>query len=229
MDEGNTYANVKFGETGPQSPSYAESNVSYVEPKLRTLSVPRDRSGGDGMGSERPARRGRSDPSIWLICVLTATLVITGICWRIHVSQIRHSLITCARDHQELWEQYQEANRTQRQYRLQSKRVPRTGSQTKTGVITYPRLIHLSKKPCKNVQTVIQGCWKSIQVMKRNASFRLLYKGSSGTPYCWQCDPTAVSRIYPCNRDQHFICEKSLLPDIPEKIRGLCQQPVDAT
>ncbi|XP_072891645.1 oxidized low-density lipoprotein receptor 1-like [Hemitrygon akajei] len=63
----------------------------------------------------------------------------------------------------------------------------------------------------------------------RNASFRLLYKWSSGTPYCSQCDPTAVSRIYPCNRDQHFICEKSLFPDIPEKIQGLCQQPVEAT
>ncbi|XP_072891653.1 oxidized low-density lipoprotein receptor 1-like [Hemitrygon akajei] len=63
----------------------------------------------------------------------------------------------------------------------------------------------------------------------RNASFRLLYKGFSRTPYCRQCDPTAVSRIYPCDREQHFICEKSLLPDIPEKIRGLCQQPVEAT
>ncbi|XP_072890927.1 uncharacterized protein [Hemitrygon akajei] len=42
------------------------------------------------MGRERPTGRDRSDSSIWLICVLTATLFITGICWRIHVSQIRH-------------------------------------------------------------------------------------------------------------------------------------------
>ncbi|XP_059818741.1 C-type lectin domain family 10 member A-like [Hypanus sabinus] len=33
-----------------------------------------------------------SDSSIWLICVLTATLIITGICWRIHVSQICPSI-----------------------------------------------------------------------------------------------------------------------------------------
>ncbi|XP_072891402.1 uncharacterized protein [Hemitrygon akajei] len=46
------------------------------------------------MGSERPARRDRSDSSIWLICVLTATLIITGICWRIHVSQIRQPKVT---------------------------------------------------------------------------------------------------------------------------------------
>ncbi|XP_072891635.1 C-type lectin domain family 12 member A-like isoform X1 [Hemitrygon akajei] len=63
----------------------------------------------------------------------------------------------------------------------------------------------------------------------RKASFRLLYKGSSGTPYCRHCDPTAVSRIYPCDRDQRFICEKSLFPDIPEKIQGLCQQPVEVS
>ncbi|XP_072891105.1 oxidized low-density lipoprotein receptor 1-like [Hemitrygon akajei] len=44
------------------------------------------------MGNERPASRDRSDQSIWLICVLTVTLIITGICWRIHVSQICPSL-----------------------------------------------------------------------------------------------------------------------------------------
>ncbi|XP_072891655.1 oxidized low-density lipoprotein receptor 1-like [Hemitrygon akajei] len=74
MDEGKTYVNVKFGETGPQSPS------------------------NDDMGSEGPRRRGRSDPTIWLICVLTATLIMTGICWRIHVSQIRQSNETCHRN-----------------------------------------------------------------------------------------------------------------------------------
>ncbi|XP_072890952.1 C-type lectin domain family 4 member M-like [Hemitrygon akajei] len=52
----------------------------------------------DDMGSERPARGDRSDSSIWLICVLTATLIITGICWRIHVSQIRQSYDTCHRN-----------------------------------------------------------------------------------------------------------------------------------
>ncbi|XP_059814605.1 oxidized low-density lipoprotein receptor 1-like [Hypanus sabinus] len=50
------------------------------------------------MDSERPTRTVRSDPSIWLICVLTAALIITGICWRIHVSQIRQSNETCHRN-----------------------------------------------------------------------------------------------------------------------------------
>ncbi|XP_072132447.1 C-type lectin domain family 9 member A-like [Mobula birostris] len=71
------------------------------------------------MGSERSTWRDRSDSSIWLIGVLTATLIITGICWRIHVSQIRHSLITFDREHQKHCEQYQEMNSTQRQCGLQ--------------------------------------------------------------------------------------------------------------
>ncbi|XP_072892850.1 C-type lectin domain family 9 member A-like [Hemitrygon akajei] len=59
-----------------------------------------------------------------------------------------------------------------------------------------------------------------------NVGFRLVYKMSFETSYCNQCDPTAVS---PCDRDQRFICEKSLFQDIPEKIQDLCQQPVEAT
>ncbi|XP_072891376.1 oxidized low-density lipoprotein receptor 1-like isoform X2 [Hemitrygon akajei] len=74
MYEDKTYVNVKFAKTDPQSPS------------------------NDGMGSERPTRRDRSDPSIWLTCLLTAALIITGICWRIHVSQIRHCNITSDRN-----------------------------------------------------------------------------------------------------------------------------------
>ncbi|XP_072890901.1 oxidized low-density lipoprotein receptor 1-like [Hemitrygon akajei] len=46
-------------------------------------------------------RRDRSDSSIWLICVLTAALIITGICWRIQVSQIRQSKIPSDRNYQE--------------------------------------------------------------------------------------------------------------------------------
>ncbi|XP_072131929.1 uncharacterized protein [Mobula birostris] len=51
------------------------------------------------MRSERPTRRHRIDSSIWLICFLTATLVITGICWRIQVSQIRQSMISPDRNY----------------------------------------------------------------------------------------------------------------------------------
>ncbi|XP_059817987.1 oxidized low-density lipoprotein receptor 1-like [Hypanus sabinus] len=56
----------------------------------------------DDIDSERPTRRDRSGSSIRLIYVLTATLIITGICWRIHVSQIRQSMETCHRNYHEL-------------------------------------------------------------------------------------------------------------------------------
>ncbi|XP_072892875.1 uncharacterized protein [Hemitrygon akajei] len=62
----------------------------------------------DGMGSERPARRDRPDSSIWLICVLTATLIITGICWRIHVLQIRQSQIRAEPTYTLRWREYQD-------------------------------------------------------------------------------------------------------------------------
>ncbi|XP_072106830.1 uncharacterized protein [Mobula birostris] len=72
------------------------------------------------MGSERPTRRHRIDSSIWLTCVLAATLFLTGICWRIHVLQICQSLIASDQKYQRLLEEYQEMNRTQRQRRLQN-------------------------------------------------------------------------------------------------------------
>ncbi|XP_072891032.1 oxidized low-density lipoprotein receptor 1-like [Hemitrygon akajei] len=54
----------------------------------------------------------------------------------------------------------------------------------------------------------------------------LLYKGSSESPVCSQCGSSN-----PCDGDRRFICERSapLFPDIPEKIQGLCQQPVEST
>ncbi|XP_059815471.1 oxidized low-density lipoprotein receptor 1-like, partial [Hypanus sabinus] len=51
MDESKTYVNVKFGQTDAQSPSNAEPEVSYVELNLRTISVPRFRTGGVGLTS----------------------------------------------------------------------------------------------------------------------------------------------------------------------------------
>ncbi|XP_059817630.1 killer cell lectin-like receptor subfamily B member 1B allele B [Hypanus sabinus] len=57
----------------------------------------------------------------------------------------------------------------------------------------------------------------------------LLYNVSPGTSVCRDCGPRVGS--YPCDSDRRFICEKSapLLPDIPEEIQGLCQQPVEST
>ncbi|XP_072893071.1 oxidized low-density lipoprotein receptor 1-like [Hemitrygon akajei] len=54
----------------------------------------------------------------------------------------------------------------------------------------------------------------------------LLYKASPGTPECIQCGTSNT-----CVGDRNFICERSapLFPDVPEKIQGLCQQPVEST
>ncbi|XP_072132713.1 C-type lectin domain family 10 member A-like [Mobula birostris] len=77
-----------------------DDSVTYMNMKL-TKADARSPS-RDDMGIERPTRRDRLDSSIWLICVLTTTLVLTGICWRIHVSQIRQSMITSDRNYHEL-------------------------------------------------------------------------------------------------------------------------------
>ncbi|XP_059818902.1 uncharacterized protein LOC132390301 [Hypanus sabinus] len=54
------------------------------------------------MESERPARRQRSDSSIWLICVLKAAFITTCIFWRLHELQIRQSKVTFDRKYHEL-------------------------------------------------------------------------------------------------------------------------------
>ncbi|XP_072894653.1 uncharacterized protein [Hemitrygon akajei] len=65
-----------------------------------------------------------------------------------------------------------------------------------------------------------------LTLLDRNVGWSVLYKRSLGTPECIQC-----GRSNTCDGDWNFICEKSapLFPDIPEKIQGLCQQPVEST
>ncbi|XP_072891413.1 uncharacterized protein [Hemitrygon akajei] len=62
-----------------------------------------------------------------------------------------------------------------------------------------------------------------------NVSLALLYTESPGPSVCRDCEPHV--RSYPCDSDRRFICEKSapLFPDIPEEIKGLCQQQVEST
>ncbi|XP_059815510.1 oxidized low-density lipoprotein receptor 1-like isoform X2 [Hypanus sabinus] len=54
----------------------------------------------------------------------------------------------------------------------------------------------------------------------------LLYK-PSGTTVCRRCGSGDTCDV----PDRRFICEKSapLFPDVPEKVQGLCQQPVEST
>ncbi|XP_072892859.1 uncharacterized protein [Hemitrygon akajei] len=97
----------------------------------------------------------RPDRKICLLCLVTSVLVAIVAGLSIHVSQIRHSLITCDQNHLEFWEQYQELNRTQRQCGLQSKRVPRTGSDIKTAVISYPPSTELTMEQSNIVHALI--------------------------------------------------------------------------
>ncbi|XP_072894649.1 uncharacterized protein [Hemitrygon akajei] len=62
-----------------------------------------------------------------------------------------------------------------------------------------------------------------------NVSWGLLYKLSSRTSQCRDCNSYPGSN--PCSHDRRFICEKSapLFPEIPEYIQDLCQQPVEST
>ncbi|XP_059817396.1 C-type lectin domain family 2 member B-like [Hypanus sabinus] len=57
----------------------------------------------------------------------------------------------------------------------------------------------------------------------------VVYKVNSGKFECGECKSGWIGS---CKNDQHrFICEKpaALCPDIPEKIRDLCQNPVERT
>ncbi|XP_072890944.1 C-type lectin domain family 12 member A-like [Hemitrygon akajei] len=62
----------------------------------------------------------------------------------------------------------------------------------------------------------------------RNVASELLYKMSYGSTSCSNC---GMYGSYNCKWKHRFICEKSahLSPDIPEEIRGFCQQPMGPT
>ncbi|XP_072891651.1 uncharacterized protein [Hemitrygon akajei] len=62
----------------------------------------------------------------------------------------------------------------------------------------------------------------------RNVASELLYKMSYGSTSCSNC---GTYGSYNCKWKHRFICEKSahLSPDIPEEIRGFCQQPMGPT
>ncbi|XP_059815974.1 C-type lectin domain family 9 member A-like [Hypanus sabinus] len=225
MDDSETYVNVKFTKTDSETPSRA---APERESKVKI--------------GNRPYRQ------ICLFCLVTSALFVIVAGLSIHVSQVRHKFT-------EMETKYRSINETKAQIcEYLTSRSEQTCSENwvtnknwcyyvSTFVTTLykaiqecsnrdSRLLEINSKDeanfvSRNLVNQTRIYWIG-KCENRNASFRLLYKGLSGTPYCWQCDPTAVSMKYPCDRDQHFICEKSLLPDIPEKIQGLCQQPVEA-
>ncbi|XP_072131856.1 C-type lectin domain family 9 member A-like [Mobula birostris] len=62
-----------------------------------------------------------------------------------------------------------------------------------------------------------------------NAGPSLLYSVFSRSSVCRDCNSHLGNDR--CNRDWRFICEKSapLFPDVPEKIKDLCRQPLEET
>ncbi|XP_072131759.1 oxidized low-density lipoprotein receptor 1-like isoform X1 [Mobula birostris] len=221
----------------------------------------------DDMVSERPTGRDRSDSSIWLICVLTATLIITGICWRIHVSQIRQSKFTVDRNYDELNStlqskinemeaKYKAVNETKAQIceLLTSRRGQPCSDEWIPNkdrcyyVSTSERSFHEAMQECSNLDSRLleidsrdeasfvfhklvhpyRAYWIG-KCEEGNVDWRLLYKVHSATHACSQCKTNG--RNNRCDLDRRFICEKSapLFPDIPEKIQGLCRQPLETS
>ncbi|XP_072890921.1 oxidized low-density lipoprotein receptor 1-like [Hemitrygon akajei] len=222
----------------------------------------------DDMDSERHTRRDRSESSIRLICLLTATLIITGICWRIHVSQIRQSMETCHRNYNELNSTLQsklsahnsnlsELKQMHSDLRhhfceLLTSRREQTCSKdwiTKKDrcyyVSTFDTSFRRAMQECTNrdsrlleINSSDEASFVSHNLLDSklvywiekcengNAHRSLLYKLPSGKRVCRQCGSSN-----PCDGDWRFICERSApaFPDIPEKIQGLCQQPVEST
>ncbi|XP_072132004.1 C-type lectin domain family 9 member A-like isoform X1 [Mobula birostris] len=219
------------------------------------------------MVSERPTGRDRSDSSIWLICVLTATLIITGICWRIHVSQIRQSKFTVDRNYDELNStlqskinemeaKYKAVNETKAQIceLLTSRRGQPCSEKWITNtdrcyyVSTIETSFHEAMQECSNLDSRLleidsrdEASFVTHKLVHRDRAYwigkceegyvdlGLLYKVQSATPACSQCKTNGWKNR--CDRDRCFICEKSapLFPDIPEKIQGLCRQPLEAS
>ncbi|XP_072891377.1 C-type lectin domain family 9 member A-like [Hemitrygon akajei] len=201
------------------------------------------------MGSERPARRGRSDSSIWLICVLTAALIITGICWRIHVSQIRQSQIRSDSNNTLLWRNYPEICHFISSIREQSCSKDWFFNKDRCYYVsTFRASFNESMQECSNrnsklfeINSVDEVNAISHLLFERKVAYwigkcedgeaasGLLYHVTTRTPVCTHC--RLKGNNYRCNRDRSFVCEKSapLCPTIPENIQRLCQQPVGAT
>ncbi|XP_072131692.1 C-type lectin domain family 7 member A-like isoform X1 [Mobula birostris] len=221
----------------------------------------------DDMVSERPTGRDRSDSSIWLICVLTATLIITGICWRVHVSHIRQSKCILDRNYHEFNSTLQsKINEMEAKYKavketkaqicelLTSRREEKCSmdwvrhKERCYFFSTFATSYDEAGQRCSNFDSRLlrinsqdEASFVNRALASRIAASwigkceegkvvpGLLYYVSFGTPVCIQCQ--SRGRNDPCNRDRHFICEKStpLYPAIPENIQGLCQQPVGAS
>ncbi|XP_072131984.1 uncharacterized protein [Mobula birostris] len=119
MDEVKTYVNVKFQNTGPQSPSndgltstYSELNFPKDEPLIvenedpptasRPGELPITAQTGAHEHESKLKMENRPYRQICPLCLVTSAFIVIVIGLSIHVSQIRHSKITLDRNYHEL-------------------------------------------------------------------------------------------------------------------------------
>ncbi|XP_072891670.1 uncharacterized protein [Hemitrygon akajei] len=241
---------------GGLSSTYAEVNFPNDEPVIDEDQAPPIAAGPRELPTNAQTAAHEQQPKVKIgnvpfrqicqLCVVIGVFLVIVAGLSIHVSQIRQSMETCHRNYHELNSTLQSKlialnsnlsvlkqmhSDLRHQFcELLTSKIEQTCS--KDWITNKDRSYYvstfetLSPERCKSVQTVIQGCWKSIQGMKRNVGQSLLYKASFGIRVCSQCVRNNL-----CVHDRRFICEKSapLFPDIPEKIQALCQQPVESS
>ncbi|XP_059815982.1 NKG2-A/NKG2-B type II integral membrane protein-like isoform X4 [Hypanus sabinus] len=254
MDRNESHMNVKLGNTDARSPSRAEPDVSYAELNFKTRSAPRvrkDREDPNSTYSDLNFRKKeiridqREDPPIasapgglsttaqtaaqeqeskvkignrpyrliCLLCLVTSALIVVVVGLSIHEQ-------TCSKD----WV----TNKDRCYY-----------------VSTFDTIFQKAEQECSNrdsrlleINSSDEARFVSHNLLDNKPAYwiekcengtvgqSLLYK-PSGTTVCSRCGSGDTCDV----PDRRFICEKSapLFPDVPEKVQGLCQQPVEST
>ncbi|XP_072132451.1 uncharacterized protein [Mobula birostris] len=243
MEGSDTYMNMKSTKTDSRSLSRDKDKAfssTILSSAPRTFKSCWDRDAG--MGSERPPGSDRSGSSKWLIGVLTATLIITGICWGIHDRRLemKYSALTeakaqicqllfsgkeptCSKD----W-----VRNKDRCYFKSTFETSYRDAKEQCSIFNS-RLLEINSTEEENfVNKAVHDQRSSYWIGKCKAgkvASNVVYKMNAGKFECSECK----SRwFHSCSNDQHrFICEKSapLCLDISEKIKDLCQQPVGTT
>ncbi|XP_072891427.1 killer cell lectin-like receptor subfamily B member 1B allele C [Hemitrygon akajei] len=236
-----TYSELNFRKEEPLIDEHEDSPIASGSSGLSATAktAAQERESKVNIGN-RPYRL------ICLLCLVTFAFIVTVAGLSIHVSQIRHKFT-------EMETKYRSVNETKAQIceLLTSRREQTCSENWVTNkdrcyyVSTFVKSLYKAIQECSNRDSrlVEINSKDEANFVSRNLVYQthiywigkcesgtagrsFLYKGSSGTLVCSQC-----GRSDTCDHDRRFICEKSapLFPDIPEKIQGLCQQPVEST
>ncbi|XP_072894391.1 killer cell lectin-like receptor subfamily B member 1B allele C isoform X2 [Hemitrygon akajei] len=238
-------------QTDGLDPTYSQLNLRRNEVLIAKEEDPplATGPGAQAAAQERESKEkigNRPSRLICLLCLVTSALIVTVAGLSIHVSQIRHKFT-------EMETKYRSDNETKAQIceLLTSRREQNCSENWVTNkdrcyyVSTFVTSFYKAIQDCSNrdsrlleINSKDEANFVSRNLVDQtriywigkcengNVDWSFLYKESSGTPVCSQC-----RRSNPCDGDRLFICEKSapLFPDVPEKIQGLCQQPVEWT